>query len=147
MINKVQSLASHVLISPGFWKLKTGSFVTVGSVNIQLITWMNVNTALMIILSMTVVYFKYTHCKHGWETKTLNRLCIKWVVTNVCLHLSSMVHVLQVCQHPNTRMREWGAEALTALIKAGLAFKHDPPLAHNQVWNSTEITQQFSVFY
>ncbi|KAI3370638.1 hypothetical protein L3Q82_007206 [Scortum barcoo] len=28
--------------------------------------------------------------------------------------------------------REWGAEALTALIKAGLAYKHDPPLAQNQ---------------
>lgn len=34
-------------------------------------------------------------------------------------------------------MREWGAEALTALIKAGLAYKHDPPLAQNQVDNST----------
>lgn len=35
-------------------------------------------------------------------------------------------------------MREWGAEALTALIKAGLAYKHDPPLAQNQVcdWHS-----------
>uniref|UniRef100_H3C018 Protein MON2 homolog n=1 Tax=Tetraodon nigroviridis TaxID=99883 RepID=H3C018_TETNG len=41
-------------------------------------------------------------------------------------------HLLEVCQHPNSRMREWGAEALTALIKAGLTFKHDPPLAHNQ---------------
>uniref|UniRef100_A0A3P9HX81 Protein MON2 homolog n=1 Tax=Oryzias latipes TaxID=8090 RepID=A0A3P9HX81_ORYLA len=42
-------------------------------------------------------------------------------------------HLLeQVCQHPNSRMREWGAEALTALIKAGLAYKHDPPLAQNQ---------------
>uniref|UniRef100_A0A667Z2T2 Protein MON2 homolog n=1 Tax=Myripristis murdjan TaxID=586833 RepID=A0A667Z2T2_9TELE len=41
-------------------------------------------------------------------------------------------HLLEVCQHPNSRMREWGAEALTALIKAGLAYKHDPPLAHNQ---------------
>uniref|UniRef100_A0A673ATC0 Protein MON2 homolog n=1 Tax=Sphaeramia orbicularis TaxID=375764 RepID=A0A673ATC0_9TELE len=41
-------------------------------------------------------------------------------------------HLLEVCQHPNSRMREWGAEALTALIKAGLAFKHDPPLAQNQ---------------
>lgn len=39
----------------------------------------------------------------------------------------------QVCQHPNTRMREWGAEAITALIKAGLAYKHDPPLSQNQV--------------
>uniref|UniRef100_A0A671Z0C4 Protein MON2 homolog n=1 Tax=Sparus aurata TaxID=8175 RepID=A0A671Z0C4_SPAAU len=41
-------------------------------------------------------------------------------------------HLLEVCQHPNSRMREWGAEALTALIKAGLAYKHDPPLAKNQ---------------
>ncbi|XP_056454243.1 protein MON2 homolog isoform X1 [Gadus chalcogrammus] len=41
-------------------------------------------------------------------------------------------HLLEVCQHPNSRMREWGAEALTALIKAGLAYKHDPPLTHNQ---------------
>lgn len=30
-------------------------------------------------------------------------------------------------------MREWGAEALTALIKAGLAYK----LAQNQVGNDT----------
>ncbi|XP_037306356.2 protein MON2 homolog isoform X1 [Pungitius pungitius] len=41
-------------------------------------------------------------------------------------------HLLEVCQHPNSRMREWGAEALTALIKASLAYKHDPPLAQNQ---------------
>uniref|UniRef100_A0A8C7GGC0 Protein MON2 homolog n=1 Tax=Oncorhynchus kisutch TaxID=8019 RepID=A0A8C7GGC0_ONCKI len=41
-------------------------------------------------------------------------------------------HLLEVCQHPNARMREWGAEAVTALIKAGLAYKHDPPLAQNQ---------------
>uniref|UniRef100_A0A4W5RRL0 Protein MON2 homolog n=1 Tax=Hucho hucho TaxID=62062 RepID=A0A4W5RRL0_9TELE len=42
-------------------------------------------------------------------------------------------HLLEVCQHPNARMREWGAEAVTALIKAGLAYKHNPPLAQNQV--------------
>ncbi|XP_024911816.1 protein MON2 homolog isoform X2 [Cynoglossus semilaevis] len=41
-------------------------------------------------------------------------------------------HLLEVCQHPNSRMREWGAEALTALIKAGLAYNHDPPLSQNQ---------------
>ncbi|XP_043979915.1 protein MON2 homolog isoform X7 [Gambusia affinis] len=42
-------------------------------------------------------------------------------------------HLLEkVCQHPNSRMREWGAESLTALIKAGLSYKHDPPLAQNQ---------------
>ncbi|XP_049330400.1 protein MON2 homolog isoform X3 [Astyanax mexicanus] len=41
-------------------------------------------------------------------------------------------HLLEVCQHPNARMREWGAEAVTSLIKAGLAYKHDPPLSENQ---------------
>uniref|UniRef100_A0ABI7XKZ3 Protein MON2 homolog n=1 Tax=Felis catus TaxID=9685 RepID=A0ABI7XKZ3_FELCA len=41
-------------------------------------------------------------------------------------------HLLEVCQHPNSRMREWGAEALTSLIKAGLTFSHDPPLSQNQ---------------
>ncbi|XP_010882252.4 protein MON2 homolog isoform X2 [Esox lucius] len=41
-------------------------------------------------------------------------------------------HLLEVCQHPNARMREWGAEAVTALIKASLAYKHNPPLAQNQ---------------
>ncbi|XP_077567173.1 protein MON2 homolog isoform X1 [Stigmatopora nigra] len=41
-------------------------------------------------------------------------------------------HLLEVCQHPNARMREWGAEALTALIKAGLDYKHEPPLSQNQ---------------
>lgn len=40
---------------------------------------------------------------------------------------------VQVCQHPNARMREWGAEAITSLIKAGLSYKHEPPLSHNQV--------------
>uniref|UniRef100_A0A8C5RBZ0 Protein MON2 homolog n=1 Tax=Laticauda laticaudata TaxID=8630 RepID=A0A8C5RBZ0_LATLA len=41
-------------------------------------------------------------------------------------------HLLEVCQHPNSRMREWGAEALTSLIKAGLTFNHDPLLSQNQ---------------
>uniref|UniRef100_A0A8B9RQS1 Protein MON2 homolog n=1 Tax=Accipiter nisus TaxID=211598 RepID=A0A8B9RQS1_9AVES len=41
-------------------------------------------------------------------------------------------HLLEVCQHPNSRMREWGAEALTSLIKAGLTFSYDPPLSQNQ---------------
>uniref|UniRef100_A0A673JQQ4 Protein MON2 homolog n=1 Tax=Sinocyclocheilus rhinocerous TaxID=307959 RepID=A0A673JQQ4_9TELE len=41
-------------------------------------------------------------------------------------------HLLEVCQHPNARMREWGAEAIASLIKAGLSFKHEPPLSQNQ---------------
>uniref|UniRef100_A0A8C4I9C7 Protein MON2 homolog n=1 Tax=Dicentrarchus labrax TaxID=13489 RepID=A0A8C4I9C7_DICLA len=53
-------------------------------------------------------------------------------------------HLLEVCQHPNSRMREWGAEALTALIKAGLAYKHDPPLAQNQVAKSLSVCYQIN---
>lgn len=56
----------------------------------------------------------------------------------VCISVS-MLCILQVCQHPNSRMREWGAEALTALIKAGLAYKHDPPLAQNQVADTAKV--------
>ncbi|TRY98843.1 hypothetical protein DNTS_027857 [Danionella cerebrum] len=41
-------------------------------------------------------------------------------------------HLLEVCQHPNSRMREWGAEAVTSLIRAGLSYKHEPPLSQNQ---------------
>ncbi|RXN00212.1 Protein MON2-like [Acipenser ruthenus] len=41
-------------------------------------------------------------------------------------------HLLEVCQHPNSRMREWGAEAVTALIKSGLIYKHEPALSQNQ---------------
>ncbi|XP_077547344.1 mon2 homolog, regulator of endosome-to-Golgi trafficking isoform X2 [Haemaphysalis longicornis] len=33
-------------------------------------------------------------------------------------------HLLEVCAHPHTRMREWGAEALTYLVKA--ALNHAP---------------------
>ncbi|CAN8005010.1 unnamed protein product, partial [Ixodes pacificus] len=33
-------------------------------------------------------------------------------------------HLLEVCAHPHTRMREWGAEALTYLVKA--ALNHPP---------------------
>ncbi|KAL1441053.1 hypothetical protein MTO96_008804 [Rhipicephalus appendiculatus] len=33
-------------------------------------------------------------------------------------------HLLEVCAHPHTRMREWGAEALTYLVKA--ALNHSP---------------------
>nr|XP_006825120.1 PREDICTED: protein MON2 homolog [Saccoglossus kowalevskii] len=40
-------------------------------------------------------------------------------------------HLLDVCQHPHQRMREWGAEAVTALVKAAMAFKYEPPLHQN----------------
>ncbi|XP_053204824.1 protein MON2 homolog isoform X2 [Panonychus citri] len=32
-------------------------------------------------------------------------------------------HLLQVCQHPQSKMREWGAEALTCLVKNALTLK------------------------
>ncbi|XP_030829471.1 protein MON2 homolog isoform X2 [Strongylocentrotus purpuratus] len=40
-------------------------------------------------------------------------------------------HLSDICQHPNVKMREWGAEAVTSLIKAALAYKHTPPLHEN----------------
>lgn len=42
-------------------------------------------------------------------------------------------HLLDVCQHPHVRMREWGVEAVTYLVKAALTHKHNPPLKDNQV--------------
>lgn len=86
--------------------------------------------------------FTPTHCEHCWET-------LLWTASAsdlpscacVCICVSVWC-VLQVCQHPNSRMREWGAEALTALIKAGLAYKHDPPLAQNQVADTSGVSVQ-----
>lgn len=40
---------------------------------------------------------------------------------------------LQVCQHPHLGMRNWGAEAVTSLIKAALRHPFDPPLHQQQV--------------
>ena len=42
-------------------------------------------------------------------------------------------HLLEVCSHPHVRMRGWGAEAVTALVKASLGFKHEPPVHQNLV--------------
>lgn len=41
-------------------------------------------------------------------------------------------HLLEVCQHPHIRMREWGAEAVTFLVKAALCHKYEPPLKENK---------------
>ncbi|KAJ6640307.1 Protein MON2 like [Pseudolycoriella hygida] len=40
-------------------------------------------------------------------------------------------HFLEVCQHPHIRMREWGVEAITYLVKAALQFKYEKPLKDN----------------
>lgn len=40
-------------------------------------------------------------------------------------------HLLEVCQHPHSGMRNWGAEAVTSLVKAVLNHKFDPPLHQN----------------
>ncbi|XP_022784455.1 protein MON2 homolog [Stylophora pistillata] len=37
-------------------------------------------------------------------------------------------HLLEVCQHPHTKMREWGAEAVTSLVRSALTHDHDLPL-------------------
>ena len=40
-------------------------------------------------------------------------------------------HLLEVCQHPHAGLRSWGAEAVTALVKAALQHKYQPPLREN----------------
>ncbi|EFA11008.1 Protein MON2 homolog-like Protein [Tribolium castaneum] len=41
-------------------------------------------------------------------------------------------HLLEVCRHPHIRMREWGVEAITYLVKSALHYKHTVPLRDNQ---------------
>lgn len=41
-------------------------------------------------------------------------------------------HLLEVCHHPHIRMREWGVEAITYLVKSALHHKHQVPLRDNQ---------------
>uniref|UniRef100_A0ABK9MVT4 Protein MON2 homolog n=1 Tax=Glossina morsitans morsitans TaxID=37546 RepID=A0ABK9MVT4_GLOMM len=40
-------------------------------------------------------------------------------------------HLLEVCQHRHIRMREWGVEAITYLVKSALQYKHSQPLKEN----------------
>lgn len=75
------------------------------------------------------------------KTLPLRQICFP----RVCIYVRLCDVFPQVCQHPNSRMREWGAEAVTALIKAGLAYKHDPPLAQNQVRRVVKKKNQLSV--
>lgn len=42
-------------------------------------------------------------------------------------------HLLEVCQHPHIRMREWGVEAITYLVKSALQHNYQPCLRDNQV--------------
>jgi hypothetical protein len=42
-------------------------------------------------------------------------------------------HLLEVCHHPHIRMREWGVEAVTYLVKAALQHKYTPQLRDNKV--------------
>lgn len=39
----------------------------------------------------------------------------------------------QVCQHPHIKMREWGAEAVTFLVKAALYYKPANGMKDNKV--------------
>lgn len=41
-------------------------------------------------------------------------------------------HLLEVCHHPHIRMRGWGVEAITYLVKAALHYNHAIPLRENQ---------------
>ncbi|XP_047037089.1 protein MON2 homolog isoform X3 [Helicoverpa zea] len=37
-------------------------------------------------------------------------------------------HLLEVCQHPHIRMREWGVEAITYLVQAAFQYHHVNPV-------------------
>lgn len=53
----------------------------------------------------------------------LNRIEVLWrPLTN---------HLLEICQHPHIRMREWGVEAITYLVKSALQYKYEVPLKDN----------------
>ncbi|XP_037071265.1 protein MON2 homolog [Pollicipes pollicipes] len=41
-------------------------------------------------------------------------------------------HLLDACQHPHLRMREWGAEAVTTLTRSALQHTYPTPLKDNQ---------------
>lgn len=54
-------------------------------------------------------------------------------------------HLLEVCQHPHIRMREWGVEAITYLLKVALQHKYTPPLRSNQVYLPDLPTNELSL--
>jgi hypothetical protein len=39
---------------------------------------------------------------------------------------------IKVCQHTNPRMREWGTEALTLLVRNALEYKYEQSLFDNE---------------
>ncbi|XP_063370148.1 protein MON2 homolog [Cydia amplana] len=41
-------------------------------------------------------------------------------------------HLLEVCQHPHIRMREWGVEAITYLVQAAFQYHHNHPHLVNE---------------
>jgi len=56
----------------------------------------------------------------------MNRVEVLWrPVTN---------HLLEVCHHPVIRMREWGIEAITAMVRSAIQYQHTAPLKENQVF-------------
>ncbi|XP_043230442.1 protein MON2 homolog isoform X1 [Amphibalanus amphitrite] len=56
-------------------------------------------------------------------------------------------HLLDACQHPHLRMREWGAEAVTTLTRAALQHTYPTPLKDNQRLQTLLLTplQELSV--
>ena len=54
-----------------------------------------------------------------------NRVEVLWrPVTN---------HLLEVSSHPLNRMREWGIEAITTLVRSAIQYQHSTSLKENQV--------------
>ena len=70
----------------------------------------------------------------GWNRSRVPPTWPWQPVTHFCPKSQACYFVyFQVCQHPHGGLRNWGAEAITYLIKAALGHKHTPPLHENLV--------------
>ncbi|PFX29349.1 Protein MON2-like [Stylophora pistillata] len=64
-------------------------------------------------------------------SKYLDDVALHHLVDALCRLSSTSMEQAQsnkVCQHPHTKMREWGAEAVTSLVRSALTHDHDLPL-------------------
>ena len=56
-------------------------------------------------------------------------------------------HLLDVCGEKHVLRRQWGALALTRLLKAAIDADHSVPLSQNQVFNKMHIAHVYCTLY
>ncbi|KAK3700698.1 hypothetical protein QZH41_015645 [Actinostola sp. cb2023] len=61
-----------------------------------------------------------------WKPLTAHLLEVRFVISEPYILSNGMV-----CQHTHSKMREWGAEAVTSLVRSALMYDHKPPLTEN----------------